>query len=240
MLFVGVLLFFCAGCDSLFSEEKMEILYEDPSLLVCIKPVGVLSQQGGAGKDMISLLSEHTGGTVYPVHRLDKEVGGVMVYAKNAKSASDLCAQIAAHTFQKEYLAALHGTVREESAVLEDLLFKDSSKNKTYVVKRMRKGVREAKLSYQRLCTAEKDGETYTLVRVRLYTGRSHQIRVQFASRKHPLFADAKYGAKGDKGNIALWSYRLSFLHPETQESLAFSALPQGDGMLNYLLNIHK
>ena len=187
----------------------MEILHEDHDLIVCIKPVGVLSQNGKAGEEtMVSMLEVHTGGTIYPVHRLDKEVGGVMVYAKTQKTAAFLSSQIQQGTMKKEYLAVVSGHPAEPTGVLTDLLYHDKGKNKSYVVKRTRKGVKEARLSY---CVLQQERDK-TLVQVRLFTGRTHQIRVQFASRKLPLMGDGRYG--GLSGKPALWSVRLTLTMP--------------------------
>ncbi|MCM1392940.1 MAG: RluA family pseudouridine synthase [Ruminococcus sp.] len=203
----------------------MRILFEDEDIIVCIKPAGVLSQSGKAGDlDMPTLLGEHTNTPIYPVHRLDKNVSGVMVYAKTNKAAASLSKQIAEHSFVKEYYALVHGELEEKSAVLEDLLFKDSRKNKVFVVNRERKGVKKAKLEYNVDSVSQLDGESVTLVRVRLHTGRTHQIRVQFASRKHPLVGDSRYGAKDGKKDIALRSCRIEFAHPVTGERMEFNS----------------
>lgn len=212
----------------------MQILFEDNEIIVCVKPVGVLSQSGKAGEaSMLTLLSEHTGGDIYPIHRLDKNVGGVMVYAKSSRAAASLSKQVAEHSFIKEYYAIVHGELEEKSVVLEDLLFKDSHKNKVFVVKRMRKGVKKAKLEYTVSAESQLDGEAITLVHVRLHTGRTHQIRVQFASRKHPLLGDSRYGAKDGQKDIALWSHRISFVHPSSSTQMDFSAdMPEWMTML--------
>ena len=182
--------------------SNLKILYETDSLVFALKPVGVLSE--GASDSMTSLLSEYCGGEVFCVHRLDRAVSGVMVYAKDKKTAAYLSSLIANGSFKKEYLAVVHG--KAESGEMVDLLFKDSRTNKSFVVKKERKGVRKAKLEYETL--AEKDG--LSLVRIKLYTGRSHQIRVQFSSRKLPLYGDGKYGGS-DNCDIALFSHRISF-----------------------------
>ena len=192
-------------------------LYQDSRFAVCVKPVGIASQ-GDAAAAMPALLSAQLGGPFFPVHRLDQAVGGVMVYARTPQTAAELSAQMQRGAFQKEYLAVLTGTPAEKNGELTDLLFHDRAKNKTYVVSRKRSGVKEARLSYEVL--VERDG--LTLVRVLLHTGRTHQIRVQFASRKLPLLGDGKYGSKDNRCAAALWSYRLSF------SGQTFSALPEG------------
>lgn len=203
----------------------MEILYEDSSVIVVIKPQGILSQSDKkGGESMVTILSEHTGGEIYPVHRLDKETGGVMVYAKTKKAAAKLSGDISEHRFYKEYLALVHGVPEENSGTLCDLLFHDRAKNKSYVAKRERKGVKKAELYYEVLETKEKDGENYSLLRVVLHTGRTHQIRVQFSHRKMPLSGDRKYGAQDGCKNLGLLAAKLKFFHPETGEILEFAA----------------
>jgi 23S rRNA pseudouridine1911/1915/1917 synthase len=198
----------------------IKILFEDDLLIVCIKPVGVLSQSDSkGGESMITLLEEYTGNTIYPLHRLDREVGGVMVYAKTKFSASVLSRDIAENRFKKEYIAIVHGSPLEREGVLQDLLFKDSSKNKSYVVKKERKGVKKASLEYKTIAT----NNDLTAVKILLHTGRTHQIRVQFASRKMPLVGDKKYGAKDNFRNIGLMSYRLTFKHPKNEEIICIS-----------------
>ncbi|MBR3552198.1 MAG: RluA family pseudouridine synthase [Clostridia bacterium] len=199
----------------------MTILFEDDSLIVCIKPAGILSQMGQNGEEsMLTLLEAHTGGTVYPVHRLDKAVGGVMVYAKAKAAAAALSKQVADRSMQKEYRALVHGVPSPPAGVMEDLLFKDSRTNKVFVVQRERRGVKPARLTYE---TMEQRGDR-ALVAVVLDTGRTHQIRVQFASRRHPLVGDARYGAHDGEARLCLWSYRLTFMHPKTGEAMTFTA----------------
>lgn len=178
----------------------MEIIYEDKDIAVLEKPVGMDSE-----KDVPKALQAQLGGSFYPVHRLDQNVGGVMVYARNQKAAAELSRQIQNGSFQKEYVALVHGTP-EETGDWTDLLFKDSRKNKVFVVKKERTGVKKARLTYQRLTAGEQ-----SLVRIRLYTGRSHQIRVQFASRGYPLIGDHKYGSKAKETAPMLYSCGLQF-----------------------------
>ena len=180
--------------------EELRILYEDPYLVVCVKPVGVLSEDSESGRSLPRMLAEHYRQAGKPdyiatVHRLDKIVGGVMV---------------------------LRGHPREPAATLTDLLFRDASHNKSYVVKRMRKGVREARLSYEEVGRTEE----LSLVRVQLYTGRTHQIRVQFASRGLPLLGDIRYGSKAPGCTAALWSYHLGFRHPVTGKPVDVTCPP--------------
>jgi len=194
----------------------MEILYSDKNIAVCIKPVGLDSE-----KQVPMMLKEELGGEFFTLHRLDLNVGGIMVYARNKKSASDLSRSIQERTMIKEYLANVHG-VPPESGDWEDFLFKDSRKNKVFVVKRERKGVKKARLEFKRLT----QGET-SLVHIRLHTGRSHQIRVQFASRGYPLVGDHKYGSKDAKTTPMLFSYRLTF--PYQGQIVSFEAKPNWD-----------
>lgn len=186
----------------------VKVLYEDKWLCLCIKEAGVLSEEGG----MPELLKEQCGVEHFCVHRLDRAVGGVMVYARDSKTAGKLSALVSNRDFEKEYLAIVHGRPETDKGIMRDLLFKDSSKNKSYVVQRMRKGVKEASLEYELL----EHNDVGSLVKIRLHTGRSHQIRVQFSSRAMPLLGDVKYGSTNKDCPIALWSYRLSFKHPIT------------------------
>ncbi len=202
------------------------ILYKDDHLIVIEKPSGVLSQVHANGGDSIPKRLETQGLTVKPVHRLDRTTGGVMVYALTDKSAAALSALVQDHTqFAKEYLAVISGCPSELSGEMQDLLYHDVRKNKSYVVDRKRSGVKSAKLSYEVLETAEHDGDKFSLVRVRLYTGRTHQIRVQFASRRMPLAGDSRYG--GVRAcPLALWSYRLIFPHPISGKVIESRSLP--------------
>ncbi len=197
---------------------SLEILYQDAQILVCIKPAGVLSEEGG----MPGLLRTQTGAReIFCVHRLDRAVGGLMVYAKTKEAAAALSSRFAGGQSGKRYLAVCQGDA-PDAGEMRDLLFHDASRNKSYVVKRMRKGVREAVLRYETL--DRRDG--LNLVKIELLTGRSHQIRVQFASRQLPLLGDRRYGG-GAADTLALWSYEISFLHPKSGEALSFrAALP--------------
>lgn len=188
----------------------MTVMYSDKDIIVCIKPVGVDSE-----KELPQLL----GGTVYPVHRLDQNVGGVMVFARTKQAAADLSRAIQDGTMVKEYVAMVHGTP-PENGDWTDLLWKDSTKNKVFVVKRERKGVKKARLEFHRLTEGE-----HSLVHIRLHTGRSHQIRVQFSSRGFPLVGDHKYGSRDSATSPMLFSCRLTF--PYKKELRSFEALPE-------------
>lgn len=191
----------------------MEILYSDKELVVCVKPVGLDSEH-----EVPAALSEALGGEIFTLHRLDKNVGGVMVYARTKAAAAALSKAIQEGTMVKEYVAMVHGTPPERGD-WEDLLWKDSKKNKVFVVKRMRGGVKKARLEFIRLTAGEE-----SLVRIRLHTGRSHQIRVQFASRGYPLVGDHKYGARDSVSAPMLFSCQLTF--PFQEETLQFEAKP--------------
>ena len=192
----------------------MEILYSDNDLAVCIKPVGLDSEA-----EVPAALKEQLGGEVLPIHRLDKNVGGVMVYARTKKAAASLSAAVQEGTMAKEYVAMVHGTP-PDSGDWEDFLFKDSRKNKVFVVKKERKGVKKARLEFKTLSVGEE-----SLVRIRLHTGRSHQIRVQFSSRGFPLVGDHKYGSRDEKTAPMLFSCCISF--PWKGERKQFKALPE-------------
>ena len=191
----------------------MDILYSDRGIAVCIKPVGLDSEN-----DVPAALREQLGGEVLPIHRLDKNVGGVMVYARTRQAAAALSKAVQEGTMVKEYVAMVHGTP-PASGDWEDLLWKDSKKNKVFVVKRERGGVKKARLEFVRLSA----GET-SLVRSRLHTGRSHQIRVQFSSRGFPLVGDHKYGSRDEKTAPMLFSCKITF--PWQGKEMAFEALP--------------
>lgn len=210
--------------------SDLTILYEDAHLVICLKPVGVLSEDSEKGRCMPALLREHyraQGKSDYiaTVHRLDKIVGGVMVFSRRREVTGKLIAAIAQHEITKEYLAVLRGHPEKPEDTLTDLLFRDAAHNKSYVVKRMRKGVREAQLSYREIGRTDE----LSLVRIRLHTGRTHQIRVQFSSRGLPLLGDIRYGSRDDRCSAALWSCRLSLRHPVTGQMLEVTAPPPED-----------
>ena len=197
----------------------MNIIAETRDYLVCVKPSGFLSQKG-EGANMIDTLGE-TKGEIFPVHRLDRETAGLMVFARSARAASILSAQISGGGMHKRYYAVTKEGLTPQSGEMKDLLFRDMRNNKTFVVTRKRRGVKEASLEYSLVC--EKDG--FALWDILLHTGRSHQIRAQFASRGYPLAGDRRYG--GEKsGGLGLFAYSLSFTDPESGEKLEFEQKP--------------
>lgn len=201
----------------------MEILYLDEDIVVCVKPARVLSTDEPGG--LPNLVRQELGderADVRTVHRLDRVVSGVMVLARNAKAASELSRQIREDEFHKEYLAVVHGCPEEKTGTFRDLLARDKARRMTFVAKEPGKGVQEASLSYEVL-SASAD---MARVRVLLHTGRTHQIRVQFASRGMPLVGERKYAVLEDPCEIALWSHKIGFTHPKTGKRVAFSKEP--------------
>lgn len=191
----------------------MTILYSDHGIVACIKPVGLDSEAA-----LPAALKESIGGEIFPIHRLDKNVGGVMVFARTKQAAAALSKAVQDGAMVKEYVAMVHGTP-PESGDWEDFLFKDSRKNKVFAVKKERKGVKYARLEFQRLTAGER-----SLVHIRLHTGRSHQIRVQFSSRSFPLVGDHKYGSRDTAAAPMLFSCRITL--PWMGETKVFEALP--------------
>ena len=191
----------------------MDILFVDKDIVVCVKPVGL-----DAEHQLPEALKAELGGEIFTLHRLDMNVGGVMVYARTKAAAASLSTLIQQGQMVKEYVALVHGTP-PESGDWQDLLFKDSRRNKVFVVDRERSGVKKARLEFKRLSAGAE-----SLVRIRLHTGRSHQIRVQFASRKFPLVGDHKYGARDAVSAPMLYSCCITF--PYKGEEKSFSSLP--------------
>lgn len=198
----------------------MDILFEDAAVIVAVKPRGMLSEYSEREPSVITALADH--GTLYPVHRLDRAVGGVMVYAKTKRAAATLSAAVQAGALCKQYTAIVSGVPAPASGELRDLLWKDAAKNKSFVVGSARKGAKEAILTYTVRDTREVRGRTLSRVEITLVTGRSHQIRVQFASRGWPLFGDGKYGSREKAPYPALFATSLTFPHPDTGEQLRF------------------
>ena len=199
----------------------MQILYADKDIVVCVKPARVLSTDEPGG--LPELLRGELGTQDFrTVHRLDRVVSGLMVVARNAAAASELSRQIRDNEFEKEYLAVIHGKPESENGTLRDLLGRDKARKMTYVATEPGKDVQEAVLDYWTLASAE----ALSKVRIRLHTGRTHQIRVQFASRGLPLVGERKYSERNDPCEIALWSYHLGFVHPTSGEKMCFTLEP--------------
>lgn len=201
----------------------MRMIYQDEDIIVCVKPPRVLStdEPGGMPDLLRQALGDPTG-DIRTVHRLDRVVSGLMVLARNSKSASELSRQIREGEFSKEYQAVLHGRPERDEDLYRDLLLRDKQERKTYVVSEPGKGVQEALLRYQLLSA----GEGLSRVSIQLITGRTHQIRAQFSSRGMPLVGDRKYSTLEDPCEIALWSWKLGFYHPSTGKRLDFELEP--------------
>ncbi len=195
----------------------MEVLFSDTNIAACVKPVGVESEI-----QMPQLLKAQLGGDIFPLHRLDKNVGGLMVYARSKAAAAKLSGVIARGEMVKEYVAAVHGSPPEQGD-WEDLLFKDSRTTTVFVVQKLRSGVKQARLAFRNLLPGEN-----SLVQVRLYTGRSHQIRVQFSSRGFPLVGDHKYGSRAKETEPMLWSCRITF--PYEGKPVSYCCMPDWAG----------
>ena len=213
----------------------IKVIFEDNHLLVVEKPVNILSQGDDTNdKDMVNLLKQYVKekynkpGNVYIglVHRLDRPVGGIMVFAKTSKAASRLSDQVRTKTFKKTYRAVIHGDMNKKEDTLKDYLYKNKKTNMVSVVNKDHKESKNAELSYKTL--DKKDG--FSLVEIDLKTGRPHQIRVQFASRNHSLSGDQKYGTRGRGKQISLWAYKLEFPHPITKEIMSFELEPEHIG----------
>lgn len=201
----------------------MELCYVDEKIVVCVKPAGVRStDEPGGVPELVRAALGDPKARVRTVHRLDQVVGGLMVLARSASAASELSRQIREGEFGKEYQAVIHGCPGQDAGTLVDLLGRDKARRMTYVAEFPGKDIQQALLDYRVL----DQREDLTRVAIKLRTGRTHQIRVQFSSRGMPLVGDRKYGSPEEPGPIALWSWRLSFRHPATGEPMAFSLDP--------------
>ena len=201
----------------------MELIYQDADIVVCIKPARVLStDEPGGLPELVRQALGDPKADVRTVHRLDRVVSGLMVLTRNAKAASELSRQIREDVFQKEYLAVVHGSPQEQQGTLTDLLGRDKARRMTFVAQEPAKGVQEAILDYWVMNQAE----GLSRVRIALRTGRTHQIRVQFASRGLPLVGERKYAVQEDPCEIALWSCHLAFTHPGNGNKMDFFLEP--------------
>lgn len=224
----------------------LNILYEDNHIIVVVKEPGIPSQADKTkDEDMLTLIKAYLKekynkpGNVYLglVHRLDRAVGGVMVFAKTSKAASRLSEQVRNKQVKKNYIAVVKGKMENLNGVMKDYLVKDERKNKSFVANKDTKNAKFSELEYEVL---KYDEVTHmSLVKIDLKTGRHHQIRVQFSSRGHSLCGDTKYGTRSRSKQLALWSYRLKFYHPTTKEELEFKYLPTQKGVWNILKDVH-
>ena len=217
--------------------NQIKIIYEDNHIIVAEKPPNIPSQSDKTGDiDMLTLLKDYLKekyqkpGNVYLglVHRLDRPVGGVMVFAKTSKAAGRLSEQIRSKMFTKEYLAIVDGKLEKQTGTFEDYLLKNEKTNTSKVVKESTSHAKYAKLDYTVLKYQEEID--LSLLKIRLYTGRHHQIRVQLSSHGHSICGDQKYGTRGRGKQIALWAYQLTILHPITKESMTFTCVPETKG----------
>ena len=199
-------------------NPPIKILYEDSFLIICEKPVGLASQYTDSGDSLPERLLKYLGEDAYVgvVHRLDVGTGGVIIYAKNRDISQQLSNMISERKYKKEYLAVVDGKMVDDRGILHDFLYHDKGKNKSYVVKGSRKGAKEAKLEYTVLSETVFGEKAKSLVRINLLTGRTHQIRVQFAYAGHPVCGDGKYGSRDNRCSCALWAHRCEFVHPVT------------------------
>lgn len=208
------------------SVKMPEILYSDDDVVIVRKPAGVVCEHTDANDGLVDLLCKMFSDVhFHVVHRLDSPTVGVMVYAKNSAAAAALSDAFANGRIKKEYLAVTCGQPPESSGELFDLLYFDKRVGKSFPVRRQRKGVKDARLEYCLMSCVDTDDCTLSLLRVKLYTGRTHQIRVQFASRHMPLYADRKYGGRGS-GNLALLCASLEFDHPKSGKHMRFECTP--------------
>ena len=213
----------------------LNVIYEDNHIIVVEKPCNIPSQADKTGdEDMLTLIKSYIKekynkpGEVFLglVHRLDRPVGGIMVFARTSKAASRLSESIRVKDFSKKYLAVVEGKFENKAGTLEDYLFKDETLNKSRVVSKDKKGAKLARLTYEVI----EEHEDVSLVKINLETGRHHQIRVQFANSGHPLVGDQKYGKSNPGVQIALWAYELEFKHPTKDEIMKFNVYPRKVG----------
>jgi len=225
--------------------KNLNVIYEDNHIIVVEKMVNIPSQGDKTGDiDMLTIIKDYLKekyqktGNVYLglIHRLDRPVGGVMVFAKTSKAAARLSEQVRNKEFQKEYLVVVNGRPEKDKGILEDFLLKNERANMSKVVPEGTKNAKLASLEYEVLKYNEEIN--LSAIRVKLHTGRHHQIRVQFSSRDNSIYGDQKYGGRGHGKQIALWAYRLTILHPITKEEMTFQVLPEINGTWKILEGI--
>ncbi len=224
----------------------LKILYEDNHIIVVVKEPGIPSQADKTkDPDMLTIIKKYLKekynkpGNVYLglVHRLDRSVGGVMVFARTSKAASRLSEQVREKQVRKNYIAVVKGKFEKQKGIMQDYLVKDSKKNKSFVTNKDDKNAKFSELEYEVIKYDERTN--MSLVKIDLKTGRHHQIRVQFSSRGHSLCGDTKYGTRSRSRQLALWAYKLRFYHPTTKEKLEFKYLPETNGVWNILKDVH-
>lgn len=217
--------------------QKIKIIYEDNHIIVVEKIPNIPSQSDKTGDmDMLTIVKQYIKetyqkpGNVYVglVHRLDRPVGGIMVFAKTSKAASRLSEQIREKVFRKKYLAVVDGKIEEQKGILENYLYKDERNNMSKVVSKEKKNAKLAKLDYEVL--TYHPVKNLSLLKINLHTGRHHQIRVQLSDFGHSIFGDQKYGTRGQGKQIALWAYELTIVHPTTKKQITFQDLPETIG----------
>ena len=217
--------------------QNLKVIYEDNHIIVVEKPVNIPSQGDKTGDvDMLTIIKTYLKekynkpGNVYLglIHRLDRPVGGVIVFAKTSKSAGRLSEQVREKIFQKTYLVIVNGRMEKRSGILEDYLLKNERNNMSKVVKEGTKNSKLAILDYEELKYNEETN--LSLLKVNLHTGRHHQIRVQFSSRNHSIYGDQKYGGRGHGKQICLWAYELTIKHPITKKEMTFKSIPEVNG----------
>ena len=217
--------------------EELKVLYEDNHIIVVVKPVNIPSQGDKTGDiDMLTIIKDYIKekynkpGDVYLglVHRLDRPTGGVMVFARTSKAAARLSEQVREKQMHKKYLCIVDGKMEKDEGTFKDYLLKNEKTNTSKVVKEGTKNAKEAILDYKVIKYNEEIN--MSVVDVDLHTGRHHQIRVQFSSRGHSLSGDSKYGTRGRGKGLALWAYRLSFIHPTLKEEMTFEEYPEITG----------
>ena len=226
--------------------QKLKVIYEDNHIIVVEKPVNIPSQGDKTGDiDMITIIKQYLKekynkpGNVYLglIHRLDRPVGGVMVFAKTSKAAARLSEQVREKVFQKTYLVVVNGKMEEKKGLLEDYLLKNERNNISKVVKEDTKNSKFASLDYEELKYNEEIN--LSVLKINLHTGRHHQIRVQLSSRNHSIYGDQKYGGRGHGKQIALWAYTLKIVHPITKEEMIFKSIPEINGTWKIIENIN-
>ena len=211
----------------------IKILFEDEHICICEKLPGMISQDNQSEESLPALLKKQLNCEIFTLHRLDKPVGGAIMYAKTKQAACAFSKLISENALSKQYMTVLDAVPEKDDSTLTDYLFHDKQKNKTFIVKRLRKGVKEAILEYKVI--GKSDNHALTLVT--LITGRTHQIRVQFASRKTPVTGDGKYGSRNNRCETALWSHKLGFTHPMTGEKISIISNPPDE---SYPWNLFK